>query len=170
MCELDTLRGACTTLRERAELELLISCGVRANELCQMNREDINFISHEVTVLKGKGGKQRVTYINDVCIAYLQKYLDSRQDDAAALFVNKSGKRVSVGALESDLRTLGEKAKVKNVHPHRCRRTFATALSKRGMDVGTIQQLMGHSNINTTMQYITLPGGRIKNEYERFNS
>ncbi|MCD8355940.1 MAG: tyrosine-type recombinase/integrase [Clostridia bacterium] len=166
--ELDALRSACATLRERAEFELFISSGVRVSELCAMNITDINLNSLDVLVREGKGNKQRTTYINTVCAVHLKRYLESRTDDAQYLFITRNHTRLTKSAAESDLKRIGQRANVPITHPHRCRRTFASDLARKGMDVRTIQQLMGHSNINTTMGYITLSNEHIKNEYRRF--
>lgn len=73
-----------------------------------------------------------------------------------------------IAGLEKLILRLGRKAGVDNVHPHRFRRTFATNLYRRGMDVHEIQRLMGHSNIQTTMGYIYTDDAQIKRSYERY--
>lgn len=166
--ELDALRSACKTPRERAEFELFVSSGVRVSELCAMNITDINLDSLDVLVREGKGNKQRTTYINTVCAIHLKRYLESRTDHEPYLFITKNHTRLTKSAAESDLKRIGRRASVPDTHPHRCRRTFASNLARKGMDVRTIQQLMGHANINTTMGYITLTSEHIKNEYRRF--
>lgn len=166
--ELDALRSNCSSLRERAELEVFLSCGARASELCQMDIGDINLDTREVIIRHGKGNKQRVTYVNDVCIYHLRKYLETRKDDNPAMFMTKRGNRVCKSVIEHDIKRIGGRAGVNNTHPHRCRRTFATSMAKRGMDVIAIQALMGHNNLNTTQRYIALSDSFVKNEYERF--
>lgn len=166
--ELDSLRAACVSLRERAELEVFLSCGARATELCKMDIGDINLDTREVIIKKGKGNKQRSTFVNDVCVFHLRKYLETRHDDIPALFITKRNGRVSRSAVEADMKRIGERAGVNNVHPHRCRRTFATNMAKRGMDVVAIQALLGHTNLNTTQRYIALSDSFTRNEYERF--
>lgn len=168
--ELDALRSSCSTLRERAELEVLLSSGVRVEELSNLNRTDINLTNFEVHVVNGKGGKSRITYIDEVAAHHLKAYLDSRKDDLDCMFVSKYKSRLGRGAIRDDLKRIGKKAGVSNTHPHRCRRTFATTLWHRGMDIRTIQILMGHSNINTTMDYIAKDIEKVKIEYQRFNN
>lgn len=167
--ELDKLRSACSTLRQRAMLEVLISSGIRVSELSNMNKSDLDFNSLELLVRRGKGGKQRVTYINDVAKEHLTKYLASRTDDLPYLFTTRINTRYSKAAVEDDLKAIGRAAGVDNVHPHRCRRTFATTSARKGMDLITIQLLMGHSNLDTTKGYITLDTDYIKNQYKRIN-
>lgn len=167
--EIDALRSACRTERERAEFEVLLSSGARVSELCAMNINDVDLTAMTIIIREGKGGKQRIVYINDVCRRHLKKYLESRTDDKPYLFITRNGGRLKKGSAEADLHRIGEIANVNNVHPHRCRRTFATSMNRRGMDVHTIQRLMGHSNINTTMQYIALNDDYIQNEYRKYN-
>lgn len=167
--EIDALRSSCQTLRDRAILELLLSSGIRVTELCSLDIDDINLDNMTVLVREGKGGKQRTTFMNDVCKNHLQKYLESRKDSSRILFYTKAKTRLTKNMAENDLHRIGDAAKVANVHPHKCRRTFATSMYKRGMDVHTIQKLLGHSNINTTMCYISTNDIRTEGEYRRFS-
>lgn len=66
------------------------------------------------------------------------------------------------------MKALGKRTGVKDVHPHRCRRTFASGLNKRGMPLNEVQKLMGHSDVNTTMSYIAIGDDMIKNDYMRY--
>lgn len=166
--ELDALRRGCKTLRERAEFEVLISSGVRVSELGGLNISDINFNDLSVLVRNGKGGKQRITYINELAKHHLLIYLNSRTDNEDCLFLTKLNTRLSKSSAENDLKRIGRAAQIENVHPHRCRRTFATSLFKKGMDLHTIQKLMGHSDINTTKGYLSLDDDFIKNQYKHF--
>lgn len=167
--EIDSLRTACTTLRQRAELELLLSSGARVSELCNLNISDVDMHTMQVNIRAGKGNKFRTTYMNEVCRAHLQKYLDSRTDGMDYLFLSKNNSRMTKESVENELKVIGRSSNVDNVHPHRCRRTFATNLARKGMDVRTIQQLMGHTDINTTMSYIAISEDRARNEYIRFS-
>ena len=167
--DIDLLRSACNSLRVRAELELMLSCGARVSEVCGLDIADVNFISKEVLIREGKGGKQRTVYINDVSLMHLKQYLATRQDTLPCLFITRRGTRITKATIEKDLKELSKRSGVINVHPHRCRRTFASTLARKGMSVGAIQKLMGHSNVDTTMCYITLSNQHIRNEYDRFN-
>lgn len=154
--EIDALRGACKNNKERAIMELLLSSGIRVSELTQMNVEDINFETMTVHVKHGKGSKERITYINEIAREYLQKYLKERKVNGEALFYNKKFNRLNNGGVRHILNTVAERAEVENVHPHRFRRTFATGLATRGMKLQDIKILLGHTNINTTMEYVCL--------------
>lgn len=89
--EIDSIRAACKTVKERAIVEFLLATGVRVAELSAMNISDIDFTEHTVYVRHGKGGKQRVTYITPVACKYLKSYLQTRKTDSACLFLNRNG-------------------------------------------------------------------------------
>ena len=148
------MRRACTNVRDRAILEMLLSSGMRVSELCGLDRAAVDMHERECEVL-GKGNKRRTCYFSAEAELYLSEYLGQRTDGGDALFVamNRKGARMSAGAVERVMRALGRRAGVSNVHPHRFRRTFATNKLKRGMKIEEIQQLLGHSNIDTTLIY-----------------
>lgn len=164
--EIDNMRFACNTVRDRAILELLLSSGIRIAELCSLNIQDIDLVKKEVRVYDGKGGKQRITYMNDLAARYLNEYLLSRKDNIECLFLSKKKNRVSKSTIAKMMRETGYRANVKNAHAHKCRRTFATTLYHRGADIKTIQILMGHESVETTMGYIYSDMGQIENKYK----
>lgn len=166
--ELDALRHACKTLKERALLEMLVSSGVRISELTDMDVSDVNFSNGTIHIRHGKGDKERITYINDVAKVHIQKYLMSRGDNSNALFMSKNKERIKPGGVRFILNNLGKRAGVSNVHPHRFRRTFATGLAARGMPIQEIQRLLGHSDINTTLHYVCVDDSRVKASYQQF--
>ena len=168
--DMDALRSACKSLKERALLEFLVSTGVRVSELASMEVQDINFDTLSVHVIHGKGAKERMTYTTAVAAKHLISYLKSRKQDGTALFYNKKGEPLEAGGIRFILNTLAKRAGVDHVHPHRFRRTFATNLAKRGMEIQEIQRLLGHSNINTTMVYISTDDTRIQASYKRYTA
>lgn len=166
--ELDAIRSACNSLKERAIIETLVSSGVRVAELENMDVSDVDFGTLTVRVRHGKGGKDRTTFINDVAKLHLQKYLLSREDTCTALIVNRDGFRIHTGGIRYVLKEIGKRASVNNVHPHRFRRTFATDLAKRGMPIQEVQKLLGHSDINTTLRYAVINKDKIKASYQQY--
>lgn len=165
--EIDALRFACRTEKERAIIELLLSTGVRVSELCTMEVDDINKNTMAVHVKHGKGNKERITYINDVALRHLIAYTNSRKEKGPALFYNKNHEPIEPGGVRFVLNTIAKRANVDNVHPHRFRRTFATNFAKRGMEIQNIQKLMGHTNLNTTMVYIALDDSQLQASYKQ---
>lgn len=166
--ELDSIRSACKSLRERALIEVLLTSGVRVSELAGMEIGDIDFQTLTVHVKHGKGNKERITFINNVAKTYLQKYLLSRTETISALFCNARHTPLNSNGIRYILKEIEEQSGVSNVHPHRFRRTFATSLANRGMKVQEIQKLLGHKNIATTMEYVCTDEQAIKISYQQF--
>ena len=166
--EIDALRSACKSRKERALIEVLLATGIRVSELSFMDVADINFSALSVHVQHGKGNKERITYITNVAASRLCDYLNARSEDGPALFYNKNHERLNAGGIRCVLNSIAKRAGVDNVHPHRFRRTFATRLAARGMDIQEIQTLLGHNNINTTMLYVCVDNENVKASYKRF--
>lgn len=135
---IELLRDNCTCLRDVAIIDFLISSGVRVGELVKLNKNDVDLNTCECVVL-GKGGKQRKVYFDAKTKVHLERYLQSRTDDNPSLFVSKRKphKRLTVGGVEKFVQSLGNKAGVSNVHPHRFRRTVATVAIDKGMPIET---------------------------------
>ena len=163
---IDKLRQACRTTRDRAIIEFLLATGCRVGEVVRLKRDSVNFSTNELTVL-GKGNKERIVYISDVAAAWLKRYLDERTDDSDHLFVGKREKLTEQG-FRAFLKRLERDSGVSNVHPHRFRRTLATRLSERGMPLQEISYILGHSNVNTTMTYVTINQTQVKSSYQKY--
>lgn len=166
--EIDALRTACKNEKERALIEVLLSTGVRVSELASMDMVDIDMNRQSVHVKHGKGGKERMTYITPVAITHLIAYWNERNYSGTAAFCNHSGDRLNAGGIRFILNTVGKRAKVANVHPHRFRRTFATGLANRGMDIREVQALLGHTDINTTMKYVCTDNQKVSASYRQY--
>lgn len=168
--ELETIREACRTPRERALVEVLYSTGCRLGEIHALNRQDINWEQRSCRVV-GKGSKEREVFFSWKAIHYLKKYLQSRGDAHPALFVTerKPIRRLSRRAIQREIKLIGERAGVqKNVHPHVYRHTFATLTLNQGADLVAVQSLLGHTNPATTQVYAHLSNERRKEQYQKF--
>lgn len=170
--ERDELQQACKTTKERALIEFLWSTGVRVQEFCDLNVEDIDFNQKSVYIAHGKGDKERTTYIDDLALKYLIQYLTENGIECGALFKSKSGddERYTTAGIRDILRRIAKRTSVTDVHPHRFRRTFACTLASRGMKVQDIQQLMGHASIETTMGYINVVDSQVSNAYRKYTA
>jgi len=153
--EVEQMRNACTTLREKCIFELLYSTGMRVSELTQLNRSDINFDTNRIKVV-GKGNKERYVFLNAKAVYATKKYIFSRTDNEEALLVSskKPYNRLGKGSIEKEINDIATKGYIqRNVFPHLFRHTFATTLYANGVDIASIQSAMGHSNSSTTMIY-----------------
>ena len=167
--EIEKLRGSCQHARDLAIIDLLYSTGIRVGELVRLNRKDINFNDRECIVL-GKGDKERKVYFDAKAKIHLQEYLEMRSDDNDALLVTLDAPhvRLKISGVEIRLRNLGKQANVERIHPHKFRRTMATRAIDKGMPVEQVQKLLGHSQIDTTMQYAIVNQSNVKESHRRY--
>ena len=163
------IRDNCTHERDIAIIDLLASTGMRVGELVLLNRFDIDFNNKECIVF-GKGDKERRVYFDSTTKIHLIRYLNSRTDKNDALFVSKLNphNRLQISGVEIVLRKLGRKIGVARVHPHKFRRTLATNAIDKGMPVEQVQKLLGHTKIDTTMQYAMVDQNNVKNSYRKY--
>ena len=167
--ELEYLRGACKTARDKAVLEFFYSTGCRVSELVGVKLCDINW--EEKTVhLFGKGKKHRVSFINAKCEVALKEYMDVRKGESANLFVGERFpfESLTKNAVEKAIKELSKRSGVaKTVTPHILRHTTATQAVNNGMAIEDVSSLLGHSNVNTTMIYAKVSKARVHNEHTR---
>lgn len=167
--EMDAIRKVCYGYpKRRAIVEMLRASGVRVAELCAMKKSDIDFASLKVHVRHGKGDKERITYITALAKKYILAYLAERKDDSDILIANRFGKPMTTNGVRALLKSIEKESGVEDIHPHRFRRTFATDAATRGMDLQDIQRLMGHSNINTTMEYVYMTDAKVAANYKKY--
>lgn len=167
-------------LRDKAILETLFSTGLRVSELASLDQDQINFQKKEFSV-RGKGGKVRIVFLSDGALNWLSQYMNKRQDNAKALFIQHGRKKVkditeaekmrlSVRSIQ---RMISKHAKlagiVKEVTPHVMRHSFATDLLSGGADLRSVQAMLGHSNISTTQIYTHVTDKRLKEVYKAFH-
>ena len=166
---LEQMRDNCTSSRDLAMIDLLASTGMRVGELVRLNRADIDFESRECIVF-GKGSKERPVYFDARPKIHLKNYLESRSDDNPALFVSllKPYNRLQISGVEIRLREMGRKLGIPKVHPHKFRRTLATRAIDKGMPIEQVQQLLGHSKIDTTMEYAMVDQNNVKISHRKY--
>lgn len=165
--EIEKLKEACRTERDKAIIVFLLSTGCRISEMCQLDRGQVDFRDLECTVL-GKGNKERTVFLDDVSAMLLARYLASRSDTSPALFIGKGNQRLEPGGVRKRLHEIGTRAGVDNVHPHRFRRTLATNLINHGMAIQEVATILGHERLDTTMTYIHISKKTVKTAYEKY--
>lgn len=152
-------------LRDQAVLEVLYGSGLRVSELVQLNRPDIDQGALLLRV-RGKGMKERVVPFTRPALTALGKYLSARQDNNPAVFLNRSGSRLTERSVRRILDKLVVKASLEqHVHPHMLRHSFATHLLDRGADLRSVQELLGHEKLSSTQIYTHLTRARLKEVY-----
>ena len=157
------------SIRDRALFELLLSTGMRLTECSGLNRGDVDFSEREIIVF-GKGAKQRIVYFDERTALFLEKYLESRDDENPALFVSfmKPHERLGKSGIGTTVREWGRRCGVENVHPHRFRRTMATRALRAGMPIEQIQVILGHSSIETTRIYAKVNQDDVKYAHRKY--
>jgi integrase/recombinase XerD len=145
-------------LRDRALLELLYGCGLRAAEACALHLRDVRLEAETVRVT-GKGGKQRVVPLGGAARAALERYLARGRPRLAAdggsgrLFLSVRGRPLAPSDVRRALQRALRRAGVAQRSPHALRHTFATHLLEGGADLRSIQDLLGHASVGTTQVY-----------------
>lgn len=168
----DTILGR----RDRAILELFYASGLRLSELVGLNLEDVDLKERMVQVM-GKGSKQRKVPFHTLAGRVLADYLKDRpaflkgRSDAAAepaLFLSRQARRISVSRVQKMLDHHRLRAGFnRKVSPHQLRHSFATHLLESGMDIRSIQELLGHESLSTTQRYTQVDLDKLMEVYDR---
>lgn len=169
--ELEMIREACTSLRERSLVEVFYSTGCRLSELANMKRADINKQSMSMKVI-GKGNKERVVYLSFKALYHLNKYLNDRKDDCEYLFITlrKPYRGVGNRAIQREIGKIESRVSIsKKLTPHVMRHTFAQLSMDAGIELSDLQHLMGHSNPSTTLIYSNVSEERKQQAFKKFH-
>ncbi|HVE67435.1 MAG TPA: tyrosine recombinase [Solirubrobacteraceae bacterium] len=160
-------------LRDRALFELAYASGLRSEELVTLDVGSIDFDDEHVRV-EGKGSKTRVVPAGEHALAAVARYLERARpalaagDGEAALFLSKSGRRLSSSDVRRRLRVWARHAALSGgVSPHWLRHSFATHLLEGGADLRAIQEMLGHSSLSTTQVYTRVESQRLRSAYAR---
>ena len=169
--DIEKLRDKCICRRDLAMIDLLYSTGIRVGELVNLNIDDIDFEARECVVF-GKGGKERKVYFDAKAKLHLLKYINGRTDENPALFVTLDAPhdRLKISGVEIRVRQLGRSINMTRIHPHKFRRTMATRAIDKGMPIEQVQKILGHSQIDTTMQYAIVNQNNVKNSHQKYIS
>ena len=158
------------SLRDRALVELLYSCGARISEVTSLDLDDLD-LEHRAVILRGKGGKERIVPVGGPAVEAVEAYLVRGRPALAkkgtpALFLNIRGGRLSRQSAWQVLVDAAARAGVeKEVSPHTMRHSFATHLLDGGADVRVVQELLGHSSVTTTQVYTLVTVNTMREVY-----
>jgi site-specific recombinase XerD len=161
-------------VRDRAMFELAYSCGLRCEEITDLDLDAVDFESEQLRV-RGKGGKERLLPVGEPAQRALQRYLETARPalllgdpDEAAMLLSRRGRRLSPSDVRRRLRRwVREMAIGAGISPHSLRHAFATHLLEGGADLRSIQELLGHASISTTQIYTRVDPTRLRRQYER---
>lgn len=195
--EIEKLRQACKTLKEKMTVELLLSTGCRVGEIVLIRIDEFS-TNFESVIVHGKGAKDRIVYLNAKAQLAIMNYLNKKTDTSPYLYpkclctvanraqfknlkklnsydwnldrpdmVDVSG-MIDVSVIEYMIRKLGKRAGVEKVHPHRFRRTCATMALRRGMPIEQVSKMLGHESIETTQIYLDLSEDELSRSHKKF--
>lgn len=166
---IELLRDNAENYRDMVIIDFLYSTGVRVGELVNLNKDDVDLLKRECIVF-GKGGKERIAYFDAKTKIHLLKYLESRKDDNPALFVSLLSpyKRLEISGVEIMIRKLGQKLNLEKIHPHKFRRSMATRAINKGMPIEQVQKLLGHSKVDTTLEYALVDQENVKISHNKY--
>jgi len=162
-------------LRDRAMIEMLYATGARASELCGLDIGAVNF-DYGFVRYYGKRMKERLVPVGQKALDLLRRYMEEarplleKDDEQNAVFLTRSGHRMSRKALWARVKKWAKKAGVtRSVHPHTLRHSFATHLLSGGADLRSVQLMLGHADISTTEIYTHVDRSRLSSAVKRFH-
>lgn len=168
--ELEMLREACVTVRQRALIEVMYATGCRLGEVIGLNKDQINQQTMSTRVI-GKGDKEREVYLSYKALYQLNKYLNSRNDDCKALIVTerKPHSRLKDRGIQKEVAIIAKNAGLeKKVSPHVLRHTFATLTLNNGAELVAVQELLGHTSPETTLRYARITEERKREQHKKY--
>lgn len=167
--EIELMRNACMKPKEKAVIELLLSTGCRVTELTLLSMENYDQQRGSITVV-GKGNKERTVFVNARAKVAIDNYLKIKPHDTDYILcgLKGPGTKMSVCGIQKMIKGIAKRAGVVHAHPHKFRRTSATLALKRGMSLNNVRRFLGHSDVNTTLQYIDTTGSDLKLEHEKY--
>jgi integrase/recombinase XerD len=150
--------------KSRLLIKMLYSSGLRVSECLNLSLEDIDFSEGFCTVRQGKGNKDRLTVVSRSLLDELDCYLKKNQISGGLIFRNRSGDNLTVRNVQKIVSLTAKRAGIKkSVTPHKLRHSFATHLLESGVSIRIIQELLGHSNLQTTQIYTHVSKENLKN-------
>ena len=154
--EVELIRSACKSPREKALVNVLFSTGVRREELTKIKITDINFQDRSINI-NGKDGKYRTVYFSARCEIAIKEYLESKHIKSEYLFssernIGTDGK-LCCESIAKIIKGIEKNSGLNNVHLHKFRRWFATYMADRGVPLQDLKEMMGHESIQTTNSF-----------------
>lgn len=175
--ELNSQRKDFLMHRDQAIIELLFSSGLRVSELVNLTLQDLNLKERMMRIV-GKGNKERIVPFSLKTQKTLSIYLENTRKELIAnsgnnigtnyVFLNNRGEKLTTRGVEYILQEIENKTCVTlSLHPHKFRHSFATHLLNQGLDLRTIQELMGHASLSSTQVYTHVSNQKMHDEYEK---
>ena len=155
-------------IRNRLIFEFLYGTGVRISELVNIDLSDIDLDNKIIKIRFGKGSKQRLVPLGKTLEKFIESYLTRvrnsliKDTKEQSLLLNNQGKRLSRQSIWSIVHKIAQENELSDLTPHTLRHAFATHLLEGGADVRVVQELLGHSSVNTTQIYTHVTVEKLK--------
>ena len=157
-------------IKHKCIVSLLYSAGLRRSELLNLKLEDIDSKRMVINVKHGKGNKDRQTILSESVLKDLRQYYIAWKPKVY-LFEGKPKQQYSPSSILQIIKKAAKKANIKkNITPHMLRHSFATHLMQNGIDIRKIQELLGHTSLNTTQGYLNLSDEFLKQKYDEIQN
>ena len=176
LIEADAKREDFLAKRDHAIIILLYASGIRVSELVNLKLQDIN-LRHRTMRIIGKGRKERIVPFSNTALEAINDYLNNCRNiillknhievPTNALFINNNGEQLTTRGVQYILKRIEDKTGVNlDLHPHKMRHTFATHLLEKGADLRTIQEILGHTSLETTQVYTHVTTSKMIETYK----
>jgi len=154
-------------LRDKAIIFMLFDTGLRASEILSLNISDINYLTGEILLRSGKGGKPRYVYLGKAARKVLRNYLKRRTEKSVILWLCRGGERLSYAGLRSILRRCSERAGIDLPSIHSFRRSFAINMLRNGASIYALKEIMGHTDLQVLQRYLKLNNSDLKEAHNK---
>ena len=176
LIESDAKREDFLAKRDHAIIILLYASGLRVSELVNLKLQDVNLRQRTMRIL-GKGRKERIVPFSNLALEAINDYLQNCRNlilekngidkPSNALFLNNKGEQITTRGVQYVLKKIEEKTGINlDLHPHKMRHTFATHLLEKGADLRTIQEILGHTSLDTTQVYTHVTTNKMIDTYK----
>lgn len=167
--EIELMRNECRKPKEKAVFELLLSTGCRVTELTLLAMENYDQQQGTITVV-GKGNKERTVFVSARARVAIDNYLKIKPHMIGPILcgLHGQGTAMTSSGIQKMIKEIAKRANVAHAHPHKFRRTAATLALKRGMSLNDVRRFLGHTSVDTTLQYIDTTGSDLKLEHEKY--
>lgn len=154
-------------LRDKAMLLVLLDTGARASELCSLDLDDVDLQAGSLMIRQAKGGKYRSAFLSRTTRRAVRAYVKARTDNHPALWLTRRGERLTYWGLRQVVERRAVEAGIKRVTLHSFRRAFAITMLRGGVDIYSLQELMGHADLQVLRRYLKQTGDDLRTAHAK---
>lgn len=157
--------------KNKTMVKLFLNSGLRLSEMLDLKWRDINLLTGQLKVVEGKGGKDRILWVNDNMLEDLRMWREDQSNNAAQteyVFSTSHGGRLDKDNVRTMLYKYSQKALNRKISPHLLRHTFATDLLRETKNIRLVQKALGHEDLSTTMIYTHIVDDELEQSLKLF--